>query len=145
MMLQELPPAPTPPPVEIDVEAIREMAREAANAALRREPAPMVQFSDPPMPPEYELAMMIVLALCITLAVVAIGIPIARAFARRLDRKTDEPRLTGGLDARFTQLEQAVEAVAIEVERISEAQRYSAKLLSERLPALPERRGGAAG
>lgn len=42
--------------------------------------------------------------------------------------------------ARLARIEQAVEAVAIEVERISEAQRYSAQLLTDRLPS-----GGAAG
>lgn len=35
--------------------------------------------------------------------------------------------------ARLARIEQAVEAVAIEVERISEAQRYSAQLLTDRL------------
>ena len=36
---------------------------------------------------------------------------------------------------RFARLENAVDAIAIEVERMSEAQRFSAKLMSERLPA----------
>jgi len=35
-------------------------------------------------------------------------------------------------DARLEQLQQSMDAVAVEVERISEAQRYSAKLKSER-------------
>ena len=35
----------------------------------------------------------------------------------------------------FHRLETAVEAIAIEVERISEAQRFSAALLNERIPA----------
>jgi hypothetical protein len=35
-------------------------------------------------------------------------------------------------DARFTRLEQAVESIAIEVERISESQRFATKLLAER-------------
>ncbi len=43
--------------------------------------------------------------------------------------------------ARLARIEQAVEAVAIEVERISEAQRYSAQLLTDRLsgpaPTIP--------
>ena len=43
-------------------------------------------------------------------------------------------------DARFTRLEQAVESIAIEVERISESQRFAAKLLAERQSeTLPER------
>jgi hypothetical protein len=35
----------------------------------------------------------------------------------------------------FRRLETAVDAIAVEVERISEAQRFSAALLSERIPA----------
>jgi hypothetical protein len=42
-------------------------------------------------------------------------------------------------DSRFTRLEEAVDSIAIEVERIAEAQRFSAKLMSERLPSqLPD-------
>ncbi len=37
-------------------------------------------------------------------------------------------------DSRFTRLEQAVDSIAIEVERIAEAQRFSVRLMSERLP-----------
>ena len=36
---------------------------------------------------------------------------------------------------RFARLENAVDAIAIEVERMSEAQRFSAKLMNERLPS----------
>ena len=35
-------------------------------------------------------------------------------------------------EARFSRLEDAVETIAVEVERIAEAQRFSAKLLAER-------------
>jgi Holliday junction resolvase-like predicted endonuclease len=35
-------------------------------------------------------------------------------------------------EARFARLEQAVDTIAIEVERMAEAQRFNAKLLSER-------------
>ncbi len=38
------------------------------------------------------------------------------------------------LDARITRVEQAVDAVAIEVERVGEGQRYLTKLLAERSP-----------
>ena len=40
----------------------------------------------------------------------------------------------------FRRLETAVDAIAVEVERISEAQRFSAALLSERLPELNDTR-----
>ncbi|MFL5484440.1 MAG: hypothetical protein ACJ793_02300 [Gemmatimonadaceae bacterium] len=35
-------------------------------------------------------------------------------------------------DQRFDQLQQSVDAIAVEVERIAEAQRFSARLLAER-------------
>lgn len=43
------------------------------------------------------------------------------------------------MEQRFDQLQQAVDAIAVEVERIAEAQRFSARLLSEKrdTPALP--------
>ena len=37
-----------------------------------------------------------------------------------------------GVQERFDQLQQSVDAIAVEVERIAEAQRFSAKLLAER-------------
>jgi hypothetical protein len=42
------------------------------------------------------------------------------------------------IEQRFDQLQQSVDAIAVEVERIAEAQRFSAKLLAERsdTPAL---------
>lgn len=44
---------------------------------------------------------------------------------------------------RLRQLEHAVDAIAIEVERISEAQRYTVALLSDRLPARTDDARGA--
>jgi hypothetical protein len=43
------------------------------------------------------------------------------------------------MEQRFDQLQQSVDAIAVEVERIAEAQRFSTKLLAERreTPALP--------
>ena len=44
-------------------------------------------------------------------------------------------------DGRMERLEAAVDAIAIEVERISESQRFAVGLLSDRLPARGERAG----
>jgi hypothetical protein len=41
-------------------------------------------------------------------------------------------------DQRLARVEQAVESIAIEIERISEGQRYVTKLLNERAQPLPE-------
>ncbi len=38
-------------------------------------------------------------------------------------------------DLRLQRLEQAIDAIAVEVERMSESQRFTAKVLAERLPA----------
>lgn len=69
----------------------------------------------------------------ITIAVIAIGIPLARAFGRWLDRRGTVQVATkpADFDPRFDRLEQAIEAIAIEVERVSEGQRFTNKLMSE--------------
>src|SRR4030088_2889085 len=51
-------------------------------------------------------------------------------------RQTDSvPPLT---EARLARIEQAVDAIALEVERISEGQRFTTKLLSEHNQMLPK-------
>jgi hypothetical protein len=74
-----------------------------------------------------------------TIAVIALGIPIIRAFTRRWERGATQlpPPTSPDVIARLERIEQAVEAVAVEVERIAEAQRFSAKLLAEQRGALP--------
>ena len=66
------------------------------------------------------------------LTVVAIGTPLARAFARRLERGPSQPNTPSDVTARLERMEQAIDSIAIEVERISEGQRFTTKLLSER-------------
>jgi hypothetical protein len=66
-----------------------------------------------------------------TVAVIALGSPLIRAFTRRWDRSTISDKPSAEISGRLERIEQAVEAVAIEVERIAEAQRFSAKLMSE--------------
>jgi hypothetical protein len=45
-------------------------------------------------------------------------------------------------EARFTRLEQAVDSIALEVERMTEAQRFTVKLMSERAQErIPEKSG----
>jgi hypothetical protein len=66
-----------------------------------------------------------------TAIICAIGIPLARAYARRMDSDARNPRIPTEVTGRLERIEQAIEAVAIEVERISEGQRFTTKLLSE--------------
>lgn len=66
----------------------------------------------------------------LTLVIIALGTPIVRMIARRLEgRGRGEPSSASG--QRMDRLEQAVDAVAIEVERISEGQRYTNRMISE--------------
>jgi hypothetical protein len=64
--------------------------------------------------------------------IIAMGLPIARAYARRLDAAPAQPTLPPELTARLERMEQAMDAIAIEVERISEGQRFTTRLLAER-------------
>ncbi len=47
-----------------------------------------------------------------------------------------------GVEERLYRIEQAVDAIALEVERMAESQRFTARLLTERLPT-PEALPGA--
>ena len=69
-----------------------------------------------------------------TVMICAIGIPLARAFARRMDAEARNPRLPLEITNRLEKMDQALEAIAIEVERISEGQRFTTRLLSEGRP-----------
>ena len=71
-----------------------------------------------------------------------VAVVIALVRARRRIRQLEQVHSlqTGGNE----RLEQAVEAIAIEVERISEGQRFTTKLLAERRGAIPEIEPGRA-
>ncbi|MBL0937422.1 MAG: hypothetical protein IBJ03_00925 [Gemmatimonadaceae bacterium] len=71
-------------------------------------------------------------------ALTSIGTPLAKAFARRWERKGEREQQVQ-LTQRLEAIEQAIETVAIEVERISEGQRFTSKLLAERAPSEMER------
>ena len=68
------------------------------------------------------------IAFFVMCAVIIIGWPLARAFARRMDHRNDASTMNIGVGAQLQRIEQAVDAMSIEVERISESQRFMAKL-----------------
>src|SRR5436309_16091074 len=91
-------------------------------------------MQDLPYPPGFipHQVVEIVQSFFITVAVIALGIPVVRAFTRRfVERPPISPVIAANVDNRLERIEQAVEAMAIEVERISESQRYLTKLMSE--------------
>jgi Na+/glutamate symporter len=61
-----------------------------------------------------------------------IGTPMARAWARRVDRQAALAKVPSEVTERLERMEHAIDSIAIEVERISEGQRFTTKLLSER-------------
>lgn len=67
-----------------------------------------------------------------------LGTPLVKAWARRFERR-QEVQQHAQIDQRLAAIEQAIETVAIEVERISEGQRFTTKLLAERPPVELER------
>jgi hypothetical protein len=64
--------------------------------------------------------------------VLSIGVPLVVGLTRRWQKESEHPRIKPDMSARLERIEQAVDAIAIEVERISEAQRFTTKLLTDR-------------
>jgi cation transport ATPase len=111
-------------------QSLRE-AEEALRAVQQQtRDVPFVYTGQPPndrpvIPGE---AVDIAIGFFVTCAVIIVGWPIARALGRRFERRGAQPALESGMSEQLQRIEQSVEAIAIEVERISESQRFLAKL-----------------
>lgn len=117
-------PVPTPPPTP------REFTIQGPNGERTVISMPNSRDMIPPQ------AVDISLAFFFTVAAIIIGLPIARAFARRMDRKGGgATQIPTEVTAQLAHLNQAVDAIAVEVERISEGQRFTTRLLSEQRDA----------
>jgi hypothetical protein len=82
-----------------------------------------------------------VTAFFVTLAFMVVMLPVARAFARRLDRAPAPPAIAPQVAEQLTRIEHTVESMAIEIERISESQRFLTKVQAAKSEplALPPR------
>ena len=67
-------------------------------------------------------------------AVIVVGSPLARAFARKMGSQSLQAAVPAELQQRLEHMEQAIDSIAVEVERISEGQRFTTKLLADRNP-----------
>ena len=76
-------------------------------------------------------AVTISVAFFLTMAAIIIFLPVARAFARRMDRRSGPAQVPAEVSSQLEHLNQAVDAIALEVERISEGQRFTTRLLTE--------------
>lgn len=108
------------------------------SSSMRPPPIPPFNDNNNAIPPD---VMGIINTFFLVVVVIAIGLPLVRALARRLDRKGQIAIAAAAagnqnVDPRLERIEQAVEAIAIEVERVSEGQRFTNKLMHE-LRALP--------
>lgn len=105
---------------------------DAAIPALPGQPEHPIFAGEPirtehAIPPE---AVDMAMGFFIMCAVMVVGWPIARALGRRIERTAATPAIEPQVSAQLHRIEQAVESMAIEVERISESQRFVAKLQS---------------
>jgi hypothetical protein len=111
-----------------------QMARDVER--MQHQMTPMISMPDSHGPSPRQEKMMFAGFLIVVMAAVVIFYPLVRAFARRLE---GAGRSFGALDTgsaeRLQRIEQAVDAMAIEIERISEGQRFTTKLLAARADA----------
>ena len=70
----------------------------------------------------------------ITSIVIILGIPLVVVHARKIWKRDVEgpPASSPSTDHRLERIEQAIDAMAVEVERIAEGQRFVTRLLSDR-------------
>ena len=63
---------------------------------------------------------------------IVVGRPLVRAWGKKLENEARRPALPPEVSTRLERMEQSIDAIAVEIERISEGQRFTTKLLSER-------------
>jgi hypothetical protein len=91
----------------------------------------------PPRPTRPNSAQITAVAVVFTLAVL---FPLALSMARLLWRRASHPVMPSGWSEatlRLERVEHAVDTIAIEIERISEAQRFMTRIMTERPAATP--------
>jgi hypothetical protein len=118
-----------------DAQAAARDARARARDAQQGTTAPPPGFGafdqSNVMPPQ---VLDISIAFFIMCAVIIIGWPLSRAFGKRLERRAETATVNPAMTDQLQRIEQAVEAMSIEIERISESQRFMAKLQNATLP-----------
>jgi hypothetical protein len=127
-------------------QAAEEAARQAAVASKAaratdgtiRVPNPQIIFpggsiqipDHDQIPPQVEP---ISIAFFAMIAIIVVGLPLMRAIARKIDRGTPvAAAVPKEVTDRLQQISQSVDAIAIEVERISEGQRFTTKMLTDK-------------
>lgn len=126
-------------PGEEGVIVIRDKAT-GEEVVIQRDAIPPWLRDGPP-----EGVFMVPIALFASIAFVIVGLPIARAFGRRMDaRNAVAPTVAPSAELR--QLQTSIDTMAVEIERMSEHQRFLTRVLAEGRPAesLPARDASSA-
>jgi hypothetical protein len=81
-----------------------------------------------------EEELIVAIAGMITSVVIVLGIPLVIVHARKIWKRDASTFATSSsaTDHRLERIEQAIDAMAVEVERVAESQRFMTKLLSDR-------------
>lgn len=79
-------------------------------------------------------AVQITYALSAALIAVAVVGPLLRFFLRRFERRQVTHQLSQGVQDRLDAMERNIDTVAVELERVSEGQRFTNKLLEQQRP-----------
>jgi hypothetical protein len=84
------------------------------------------------MPPDPNLIILEVFSWVVPgIVTLVLGFPVVRLITKWLEPRPVPPRELSTIGDRLGRIEAAVDAIAVEVERISESQRFTARLQSE--------------
>jgi hypothetical protein len=113
---------------------------DVTGLALRNAPAALIASTQAPDPNIFANKIIDDVVPIVAILSVFVFAPMALAASRFIWRKAGSPQKNPAVDqasqARLDQLQAAVDTIAIEVERISEGQRFVTKLLSEKSGAV---------
>jgi hypothetical protein len=124
--------------------AAGQAAAQAATDAVNQELARLQEIGQPVVlqPPPYrtvrnndipdEVIPLAGMAFSMVVTIV-LGLPIIRFIIRMVERKADNSSIRASdVTAQLRALQESVDTMAIEIERVSEGQRFTAKLMAER-------------
>ena len=120
--------------LEADIDETGRQLASAPAAFLARQSDPVMPFG--PVAASRIADRMVPIVIVFTLFVLS---PIALSISRAFWKRSALPRpATPPVDSqRIERMEQAMDAIAIEIERVSEGQRFITRLLSEQRPVMP--------
>ncbi len=131
---------------KLAADVARQIAGQAGGPVIAGQPAPpapptiFTETGPPPINPEALIreTVPIVGMMVGMVAIIFLGFPIVRALIRRNERRMELDSVKASdLQPQIRQLQESLDAMAVELERISESQRFQAKLLAERAGAAP--------